>query len=299
MHHLYKTFLLVAITLPILAQAQSKNPGQSYPVTIMNSELKVLHAAQNGESYDIYIWVPDSYTTSDSSYPVLYLTDANTYFGMLTGMAHNLQWTNEMPETIIVGIAYSLDSEKTIDDKWNKWLALRLRDLTPVNNPQSDKEMAIGDIKSGGGADFLRFIQLDLIPFIEKNYRVKSNERTYAGFSLGGLFGLYTMLEDPQLFQNYILGSPSVWYKDNYIVSLLKKYAGNHTDLPVRLYVSVGSLEEEINAGMVRNMLEFTSILKSKNYKTLLLKTDILENETHQSSPGICFLHGLHFLFRQ
>jgi predicted alpha/beta superfamily hydrolase len=147
--------------------------------------------------------------------------------------------------------------------------------------------------------DFLKFIKLDLIPFIEKNYRVKSNERTYAGFSLGGLFGLYTMLEDSQLFKNDIIGSPSIWYKDNYVMSLLKNYAGNHTDLPVRLYVSVGSLEEEINAGMVRNMLEFTSILKSKHYKNFLLKTDIIENETHQSSPSVCFLHGLHFLFRQ
>lgn len=158
--------------------------------------------------------------------------------------------------------------------------------------------MALGDIKSGGGVDFLKSIKLDLIPFIEKNYRVKPNERTYAGFSLGGLFGLYAMLEEPNLFQNYIIGSPSIWYKDKYVTSLLKKYAENHTDLPVKLYISVGSLEEEINAGMVRNMLEFTSILKSKNYKNLLLKTDIIENETHQSSPGVCFLHGLLFLFR-
>lgn len=116
MPHLYKTLLLVTIIFPILAQAQSKKSDQSRPVTIMNSELKVLHSAQNGKNYDIYIWTPDSYNTSDSTYPVLYLTDANTYFGMLTGMAHNIQWTNEMPETIIVGIAYSLDSEKTIDD---------------------------------------------------------------------------------------------------------------------------------------------------------------------------------------
>lgn len=294
-----KIVLIVAIAFPVLGQGQIKDSKINHPVTVMNSELKVLRSAQNGENYDIYIWVPDSYTTSDSSYPVLYLTDANTYFGMLTGMAHNLQWTNEMRETIIVGIGYSLDSEKTVDDKWTKWLALRLRDLTPISNPQSDKEMAIANIKSGGGADFLKFIKLDLIPFIEKKYRIKSNERTYVGFSLGGLFGLYTMFEEPHLFQNYIIGSPSIWYKDKYILSLQKRYAENYNDLPAKLYVSVGALEEELNAGMVRNMLEFTSILKSKNYKSLLLKVEIIENETHQSSPGICFLHGLHFLSRQ
>ena len=294
-----KLILFVTIALPAIGQCQTKNSGRGNPVTLMNTELKVLHSTKNGENYNIYVWLPDSYYTTDSSYSVLYLTDANQYFGMFTDIAHGLQWGDEMPESVIVGIAYSLDSERTTDDKWSKWLALRMRDFTPSNNIQMDKNMGTNNIKSGGASNFLEFIEQELFTFIEKNYRVKSNQGTYIGFSLGGLFGLYTMLEKPQLFQRFIIGSPSIWVENKSLLSLENKYTQNHSDLPVKLYVSTGSLEEEVNAGMVRNMLEFTSKLKSRKYKNLVLRTDIVENETHLSSPAICFLHGLAFLFRR
>ncbi len=300
MKHAFHLLIMVFVTifLPVTGLCQTKAAGRKLPVTMMNTEENVLHSIKNGETYSIYVWLPDSYHTTDSAYSVLYLTDANQYFGLFTGLAQGLQWGDEMPESIVVGIAYSLGSEKTIDNKWSKWLALRMRDFTPSNNAQLDKDMG-ATIKSGGAALFLEFIETELFPFIEKKYRVKDKQRTYIGFSLGGLFGFYAMLEKPSLFQRFIVGSPSIWFENKSILSLENKYAQNHADLPVKLYVSTGSLEEEINAGMVRNMLEFTSLLKSRKYKNLVLKTDVIENETHLSSPAICFLHGITFLFRR
>jgi len=83
------------------------------------------------------------------------------------------------------------------------------------------------------------------------------------------------------------------------ILQLEKTYADEYDDLAARVFMSSGELEEKINSGMVRNMLELSSILKSRKYEGLTLETAILEGETHMSAPSICFQRRLHFLFRK
>ncbi len=269
------------------------------PVQLMDTERRELKSSENDRGYSIYISLPDDYYTSTLKYQVIYITDANQYFGMIDGIARGMQWGNEIPESIIVGIGYPLELEKTNDEKWGKWLARRTQDFTPTGNPRIDKDFGTDGIKSGGGGAFLNFLEKDVFPFIEENYRAEKENRTYMGFSLGGFFGLYSMLENTRLFKGYILGSPSIWYDDKTIMKLEESYARGHKDLPVDLFISVGELEEEINSGMVRNMLEFTSRLKSRNYPGLKLKADIIEDGTHMSSPGVSFQRGLSFLFKE
>jgi predicted alpha/beta superfamily hydrolase len=204
-----------------------------------------------------------------------------------------------MPESIIVGIGYPLSSFKTDDERWSRWLAWRMRDLSPTNTAQMDKDFGMENIKSGGASTFLQFMEQELFPFVEKSYRTKSKNRTFVGFSLGGLFGLYSLFQKPGLFQNYIIGSPSIWSDSKVILQFEKTYADNHKDLTGRVYMSAGELEEEINSGMVRNMLELNSILKSRQYKSLHTDIAILEGETHMSAPSVCFQRGLRYLFRK
>ena len=149
------------------------------------------------------------------------------------------------------------------------------------------------------GKAFSDFLEKDLFPFIEQNYRAEKENRTYIGFSLGGYFGLYTMFENTELFKKYIIGSPSIWYNNKSIMESEELYAKSNTDLPVDLFISVGELEEEINSGMLRNMLQFTSMLKSRDYPGLNLKNDIIENGTHMSSPSVSFQRGLSFIFKE
>lgn len=99
--------------------------------------------------------------------------------------------------------------------------------------------------------------------------------------------------------QRYLLGSPSIWYDNKLIIQTEQTYAKQHPDLPAELFFSVGELEEEVNAGMVRNMLELTSILKSRKYRNLSLDWVLLDGETHMSAPGVCFRRGLRYLFRK
>jgi predicted alpha/beta superfamily hydrolase len=297
-------FLLVLIFSPFLvfksqAQKAKKNHNAYPPAAIINTQQRQLYSKIIDQQYELYISLPDNYAQSDSTYPVLFLTDANTYFGMMADITRNLQWGGEMPKTIIVGIAYPLNSLKTEDERWTKWLAWRMHDYTPTNSLQMDKDFGNDGIKSGGASTFMQFMEKELFPFIEKNYRVKNNERTYVGFSLGGLFGLYTLFEKPALFQRYLIGSPSIWYDNKLLLKAEKNYATKNKDLPAQVYISVGELEEEINSGMVRNMLEMTSALKSRKYKSFSLSSVILEGETHMSAPSVSFQRGLRYFFRK
>jgi len=293
-------FTILLTFIPLLINAQAKKAQPAYPsATIINTEQRQLISKLNNQEYELYISLPDNYAQGDSTYQVIYLTDANQYFGLMTDMARGLQWGSEMPEVIIVGIGYPLNSFKTDDERWSKWLAWRMRDLSPTNTPQMDKDFGNENIKSGGASTFLQFIEQELIPFVEKNYRAKSKDRTFVGFSLGGLFGLYSLFQKPGFFQNYIIGSPSIWSDDKVILQVEKTYADNHKDLTGRVFMSAGELEEEINSGMVRNMLELNSILKNRQYKSFHTDIAILEGETHMSAPSVCFQRGLRYLFRK
>lgn len=291
---------ILLASLPFLISAQTKKPQPTYPaVTLINTEQRQLVSKLNNQEYELYISLPDNYATSDSTYQVIYLTDANQYFGLMSDMTRSLQWGSEMPEAIVVGIGYPISSFKTDDERWTKWLAWRMRDLSPTNTAQMDKDFGVDNIKSGGASTFLQVIEQELIPFVEKNYRTKSKDRTFVGFSLGGLFGFYSLFQKPGLFQNYILGSPSIWSDNKVIMQFEKAYADHHKDLTGRVFMATGELEEEINAGMVRNMLEMNSVLKNRQYKSLKTEVVILEGETHMSAPGVCFQRGLRYLFRK
>ncbi|MFD6207743.1 MULTISPECIES: alpha/beta hydrolase-fold protein [unclassified Peribacillus] len=61
-----------------------------------------------------------------------------------------------------------------------------------------------------GAENFLKFIEEDLNPEIDKRFKVDQNSQTLFGHSLGGLFAIYVLFENPYAFQTYIAGSPSL-----------------------------------------------------------------------------------------
>jgi predicted alpha/beta superfamily hydrolase len=70
----------------------------------------------------------------------------------------------------------------------------RFRDLTPTPAGQNG---------AGGGPKLLAFLKDELIPYITKKYPSNGSNILW-GHSLGGLFVLYTLFTEPQLFDAYI-----------------------------------------------------------------------------------------------
>lgn len=282
------SILILILNIPLfLSTAYPQNSSSSdkaiktyRQVEISGSEINDFQSAITGEKYFIYVGLPRSYNDSTKTYPVMYIMDADGSFGTCTEITRMLALGKEVPEIIIVGIAYGAS--------FKEYLNNRRRDYTPTVM----KKYA----GSGGGKKFLRFIDEELIPFVETKYRVKKSDRTICGFSYGGLFALFTLFHKPKLFNRYLAGSPSLFWDNWILFEYEKKYFENRSDLPVRLFISAGSLEN--NNVFIKPLKRFTNILNSRSYSGLQLKSMILDDETHFSSFGNFFTKGIKWLYK-
>ena len=265
--------------------------GQSKSL-LFRTETQVVHSNIVGKDFEIYISFPADYFQNDTTnYAVLYCTDGNRNFGLVSNIVNILSFPwKEIPNLLVVDIGYKITG---LED-WGAW---RNRDLLPTNDSTVDREWedyltrlsGRNDIvsKSGGAQKFFEFIRDELIPYIESNYRVKQNDRALIGYSYGGVFTLYSLFHSPETFQRYYAGSPSIHWDNKVLLKYEKEYADTHKDLPVTLFMSAGSLEHK---AVIANMYEMANKLESRKYPGLKLETHIFDNETHTScyAAGIC-----------
>jgi uncharacterized protein len=250
----------------------------SYPLaTIFHSEARSLTSALIGQEFSIPVWLPPSYGESDRTYPVLYLLDANICFGLAADIVISLVFGGEIPEIIVVGVGYPVQS-------YAEWLTHRARDLTPT---------VMAEVPGSGGADrFRSFLQTELFPFIETSYRADPTDRSLAGYSYGGLFAQYVLLTQPSLFRRYAVSSPYVVWDGDFLVKLEADYASRHRALPATLFTSAGSLEEETPA-----MKDFDAVLRARSYAEFHQEFLVFDGETHLSVVAPAFMRGVKSIF--
>jgi predicted alpha/beta superfamily hydrolase len=216
--------------------------NDQYPqVSIANSQLRHIRSSIVGQEYQVKIRLPEDYSSTTTLYPVLYLLDGDHAFAMATDIVQYLIYGAHVPDLLIVSPAY--DSKKLPHEGGKN---MRNRDLKPFPTSQTDM--------TPGGAQYLEFFQQELIPFVEANYHVVSNDRTLWGYSSGGVFALYALFQKPTLFQRCII----VDGFDNEFSNMEAIYAAQHTDLPIRLFISAPPSEAESKA--------LFDSLRSRNY---------------------------------
>jgi len=267
--------------------------------TLFGTEAQIFHSTIINQDFEISISLPHDYARTDTTYPVLYVLDANIGFGIVSNVVRILATLHkEIPEILVVGIGYPIDG---LED----WVIWRNRDLSPTSDPESDQywmtrlSRATGRddiiVRSGGAPKFLEFIRIELIPFIESRYRVSSTDRALLGHSRGGLFALYVLLHQPETFCRYLISSPSNQWDDNIVFQYEQDYSDSNNDLDARVFMSFGSLEDKIS---VENMHKMKAMLISRAYSHLELETHLFEDENHGSvSPG-AFSRGLRVLYK-
>jgi predicted alpha/beta superfamily hydrolase len=260
--------------------------------TVPRSQVSMLSSSGSDREYKVFVALPLNYTdNSPEAYPVVYVLDASLLFGPVATIARWLALGGEMPEAIVVGIDHKIGWT----ENFGMYRGLRFRDLTPT------EITAIRD--SGGAGEFLAFIEQDLIPYIDATYQTDPADRTLAGYSLGGLFSLYALFHAPETFNRFIASSPSLVWDDRVTFEFEQEFAAEHADLPVKLFLSVGGLEEEPGIGVpeeryVSNLIEFHTDLEGRNYAGLEMEMVIVEDETHGNVvPGV-FSRGLRSVFR-
>jgi predicted alpha/beta superfamily hydrolase len=269
------------------AAGQSMNATLS-KVTLENTELKLFHSKQVSIGYKLYISLPKGYKGSQKSYPAVYLLDADYSFAIAKSIADHLAESNNLAELILVGIAYDGASDYRLN---------RTRDYTPTRStiggygPEYQKF-------SGGGEKFKAFIRDELVPFIDANYRT-TPERTLVGHSYGGLFGCWVAFTTPELFSNYILVSPSLWYDNRLMFRLEERFAVSRKDkeLPVKLFLSVGSREINSQWNLVEDLEKFYNQITARDYSRLATQMMVFDDETHNSIFPAALTRGLRFIY--
>ena len=270
--------------------------------TIENTEQFEIFSKDINQEFIINIGLPPNYSKDHDKYPVVYVTDAGSNFIGLMGSLPLMQFVNDLPSFVLVGIDYK--SPNSMDS-----MSLRNRDLTPTNDKiwmaaQKDMYKIFGEdlpqVEAGGAKYFLDFINDEIKPFINKKYYVDTTDQTYCGFSLGGLFGLYTLFNSSDSFKRYVIGSPSIWWDDRHILKVEEEYAKKNKNLSAKVFMSTGDLEEEggDNFKMISNMKALSNNLLSRNYKGLDLETVIFEDETHCSAVSVTLNRGLRNVFK-
>jgi predicted alpha/beta superfamily hydrolase len=225
------------------------------------------------EERDIAVQLPESYfKNTEQSYPLILRLDGAGNIPRESAMLKTLYESGAAPEVIIVAI------ENTN----------RLRDLAPYVN-----EDPRGPVGEGGGADeFLQFIETELLPFLNKEYRT-GDFKVIAGASVAGLFTLHTLRTKPDLFNAHIAYSPAVWWGENKTAKNLKAFMSATKELNSYLYMNIGSEHIEMRK-VYDDMLTDIEQNKPKNFH---LTTDFFPKVPHGLTSSAGLFNAYHNLF--
>jgi predicted alpha/beta superfamily hydrolase len=255
------------------------SPSLTQPrqVEIAGSQLLKINSSITGQEYVLHINLPQHYDDTSKTYPVIYLMDSQWDFSLVTAIYGDQYYDGFMPAAIIVGITWG--GENPNYDK------RRAFDLTPTNNGQPSQ--------FGNAEKFLSFIKKEAIPFVESKYRTKKNERTLVGHSFGGLFTLYALFTESELFNRYVAGSPA-WAWDN--ASLYKyaeKFSKINLSYPIRVYITVGEYED------VPGLEKLSAVIRGYKMKGLELEAQVVQGSGHAGVKPEGFNRGLQYVFER
>jgi uncharacterized protein len=253
-------------------------------VSVPFSESVPLHCESNDRDYDLYIRYPDGYQDEKNRkqlYPVIYICDAQWDFFLISGIYPTLVFDQKIEESILVGMAWG---GKTSNYWWYRGI-----DYTPV--PMTER------YPDGGGASkFLTALKTEIVPFVDGRVRADTGRRMLTGSSLGGLFVLYALLNEPSLFFGYIAPTPAIAYADGYLLRIEAASAGERKAARGRLFMTAGRLESDSWQNAIVN---FQKALESRRYPGLIIKTVIIEDEGHSGQKAEAYNRGLRFVFEK
>ncbi len=269
-----KHIILILLLLIGINQVKSQDVEQIVIGTKHSIKSKILN-----EDREYWISLPDSYNDKESSYktyPVLIVLDGNLHFksiiGMVNYMSSDVYRSWKIPEMIVVAI-------QNVD---------RRRDYTP------DKIITVRENNTGGGDSFLRFLEDELFPELDENFRT-APYRILFGHSLGGLLATHAYMKEKTLFNSFIAVDPSFGTWDS---ETMDKKLDSLTEQSFERFIYMATA----NWGKrnIRNRdrhLRFYETLNSKCRSELPAKLEYFDNENHSSVPIIAFHNGISSIF--
>ncbi|MEO6313484.1 MAG: alpha/beta hydrolase-fold protein [Chitinophagaceae bacterium] len=283
----FVNYFLKYISVSFLFVVSHVNAQDAAPYKYPQSEIVTIYSKVLDEERKIYIhWPKPDSTNLDKRFPVLYLMDGENHFELLAQYADYLSRPDVLaiPSMIIVGIPNTN----------------RRRDLTPtvsITNYLGKTDTSNAMNPSGGNEKFLKFINTELIPAIDKSHKTKPY-KIFAGHSFGGLAAINCMLTHPGMFDAYIAVSPSFWWDNKYLLKSTDKKLIKGSTLNKTLFYSDGN-EGGSSSFFHLDLLTFDSLISNKNLIGLNHIYKHYPTETHMTEPIVAYFEALRFIFKE
>ena len=269
----------VVLALPLSAFTEGDAPGETSEPdsTLAPSDVPLTLGFQRtiwssilNEARDLMVFLPEDYEAQgDQRYPLLVVLDARASFSFTAAIIVSQARARVVPRMVVVGIVNT-----------NRW-----RDLTPTPD--------LGVSGTGGSDQFLAALESEIIPYIDSHWRT-SDYRVFEGHSVGGLTGLTILLERPDLFDAYILLSPSLEWGEGFMIDRSREFFQTSDELPKWIYLAIA--DEKLERPFYDQMID---LLNRDAPAALAWHSDIFDEEDDHMSirvPGA--LAGIRWVFR-
>jgi enterochelin esterase-like enzyme len=271
MHPAKSTSLsLLSLLLTVIAacgggsSSSSPNQNTSTPapsIVYGTTQTSSIVSAQVGTTYNLFIYLPPGYATDTTrTYPVIYGLDGDYRFNAMAGYIDD-----DRINAILIGIGRA--DRRTID----------------YGLP--------------GATSYYNFLTLELIPFIESQYRIDTSNRTIAGHSFAGLFvglALFTdRLNATHYFKNFIAQDPTFYYQLGNLTTLEQQtFDASNGSLPVTVVLSSDVCCNEPETTLIYNRLI------SRNYTGLNILKLPAYNVGHEAMFNPSFDASIRYIFK-
>lgn len=228
------------------------------------------------DDYELFVYLPPEYGTEPKQHQdqnqLIIGLDADFNFNEIAQIISEKSQKGTIPPCIYVGIGNSKN---------------RNRDYTPTAFKHGE----------GGAREFYQFLIEELIPALESRYHIDpSNNKTLIGNSFGGLFTQFAMFQERRSnpFNKFISVGCSYWFDSGVIFEYEQNYAETHTDLPVKLFNGMGTLEGGVS---LASFEEMNKRLQNRGYEGLESEAIFIKKHGHSGAANIGFKKGLDYVF--
>jgi predicted alpha/beta superfamily hydrolase len=209
-------------------------------------------------------------------YETLYVLDGDWNAKLVIQVADFMRQVGMIPPIIVVSVPNFFDAQGVNS---------RDHDLTPSSKPERQP-------RSGGARQFLDFIKTELIPYVDQHYPTNGT-RLIHGHSYGGLFLVYALANEPQLFGGYLVLDPALWWDKPWLEGQVGDALKRLPTTGKALFVAGRSGDEFVGMGID----SYEAVLRANAPVTLPWRVTPYERETHDSLKLKATYDGLRFLF--
>ena len=274
---------------------------------LTDTEVHYLRSEHVGDEFKVLVGHSGSSTSGPR--PVLFMGDAWANFGTAVEIIRLLRFMESVPDILVVAVGYRTTDMHEIE-------VLRCRDFTPTADPAS----GYTDPAKVGAGRFLAFLREELKPWVRDRYNVDPDDSMFFGYSRGGLFATYVLLNEPATFRRYGIGSPALDWNQNVMFKHEAEYAKTHRDLSAKVFFSVGAYESfdgyehylsqlppdqrakaeayaDPDEDFVADTERMVAALRGRNYRSLEIECEVFPGEYHETAPPLAVSRSLRYLF--